>query len=452
VRRQATTAGVTPCDDRLDRVDGLALVRPVDDGRLDAVVVVPVLVGLAAEGSSVTDGAVVADGDGLGDPHPASTTAATSSPAPAGAAARRPCPCHTRSTVAPATRVTVAPATRVAVAPATRVAVAPAATSLVDDGPVPRLRHLAALTAIAALVAGCAGAGQPSAAGPSAPVPGGATVPSTLSATSSGTPTVSVTPAPTRTTAGPRPTATRTTSTRPTSRPAPRPGLPYVTHVRVPAGCLVVSPAIVGIKVYLVQKALHLVGHRERYDAATVAAVKAFQSAHALPVTGKVDATTWAALGTGYDFCVDRYTQQPAVSASASAKQRIEAMIAYASGRVGLPYVWGGAGPMGFDCSGLALQALYAGGVAIPGVSTDLHVQADFRTTQALYASRLLHVPFSQRRRGDLVLYGSPISHLAIYLGGNRILEAVRPAVRTASGVFADGLPAQPSVLRPFPY
>ena len=79
------------------------------------------------------------------------------------------------------------------------------------------------------------------------------------------------------------------------------------------------SPAIVGIKVYLVQKALHLVGHKERYDSATVAAVKSFQPAHGLPVTGSVDVTTWAALGTGYPFCVDRYTQQPTVSAGATA-------------------------------------------------------------------------------------------------------------------------------------
>ncbi len=207
-----------------------------------------------------------------------------------------------------------------------------------------------------------------------------------------------------------------------------------------------------GVKVYLVQEALHLVGHKERYDAATVARVRSFQTAHHLSVTGDVDATTWAALGTGYPFCVDRYTQQPTVPVGASARARIEAMIAYATARVGTPYVWGGAGPIGFDCSGLALQAMYAGGVAIPGITTDKHVQATFTTTKALYASRLLHVPFAQRRRGDLILYGSPISHLAIYLGGGRIVEAVRPAVRIATSVFADGLPAQPYVLRPFPY
>jgi cell wall-associated NlpC family hydrolase len=224
----------------------------------------------------------------------------------------------------------------------------------------------------------------------------------------------------------------------------------YVTHVNLPAGCLTVGPAITGVKVYLVQRALHLVGHKERYDAATVAAVRTFQQARALPVTGLVDTVTWAALGTGYPFCVDRYTQQPVVSAGATAAARVEAMIAYATARVGVPYLWGGAGPLGFDCSGLDIQAMYAGGRVVRGLNTDLHVQADFRSTRFIYASRLLHVPFAQRRRGDLVFFGSPITHMAIYLGGGRIVEAVRPAIRIAS-LYADGLAVQPYVVRPFP-
>jgi cell wall-associated NlpC family hydrolase len=59
-------------------------------------------------------------------------------------------------------------------------------------------------------------------------------------------------------------------------------------------------------------------------------------------------------------------------------------------------------------------------------------------------------VPLAQRRRGDLVFYGYPITHMAIYLGGGRILEDVRPVAREAS-LYADGLPAQPLVVRPFP-
>lgn len=233
------------------------------------------------------------------------------------------------------------------------------------------------------------------------------------------------------------------------SAASPRPG-GYVTRVPQPPLCLPASPQIVGIKVYLVQRALGLVGHRERYDAATQAAVRAFQAQHGLTVDGIVGPRTWAALGIPEPFCIDRYTAQPTVGADASPRQRIEAMIGYARAQLGTPYIWGGAGPMGFDCSGLAIQAMYAGGRRVPGLNTNMHVGATFRSTHFIYASPLTHVPLAARRRGDLIFYGFPITHMAIYLGGGRILEDVRPVARVAS-LYADGLPAQPLVVRPFP-
>ena len=223
---------------------------------------------------------------------------------------------------------------------------------------------------------------------------------------------------------------------------------PFVATVPPPPGCLVVGPTIVGLKVYLVQKALGLVGHREIYDRATVAAVKRFQRSHRLVADGLVGPRTWTALRTGQDFCLDRYTAQPDVTPAAASSAHVGAMIAYAKGRVGLPYIWGGAGPLGYDCSGLALQSLYAGGRVVPGVTTDQHVRGDFNTAAAIYASRALtHVPLSQRRPGDLVFWGSDFHHMAIYLGGDRIVEAVRPTVHTAS-LWSHGDPL-PVVARP---
>jgi cell wall-associated NlpC family hydrolase len=327
--------------------------------------------------------------------------------------------------------------------------------------PMTALRRspLAAATALAvgSLLAGCGG---PAASPTSTPqVSGSATTSATTSATGSATasPTgsASASAGGLATTAVPRtpvrtPTPARTTATgRPLAAPTPVGG-PYVTWVQPAHGCLTVGPSIVGVKVYLVQRALHLVGHGEQYDAATTAAVRAFQTAHLLPVTGLVDEATWSALGTGYPFCVDRYTAEPVVAASATAAARIEAMIAYATSRVGTAYMWGGAGPIGFDCSGLVIQAMYAGGRIVPGLNTDLHVQASFRDTNYMYASQLLHVPLSQRRRGDLVFYGPSMSHMAIYLGNGEIVEAVRPVIRIAS-LYADGLAAWPYVVRPFP-
>ncbi len=218
----------------------------------------------------------------------------------------------------------------------------------------------------------------------------------------------------------------------------------------LPAGCVTVGPEIVGVKVFLVQQSLGLVGHLDRYDAATVAAVTDFQAAHGLPVTGLVDERTWDALGTGQPFCIDRYTAQPTVDPSAGAAAHVAAMLDYAMARVGVRYIWGGAGPLGYDCSGLALQAMYAGGRLVPGLTTDLHIQASFNTAEAIYRSTALpHVPLADRRPGDLVFWGSDFSHVALYRGNDRIVEAVRPSVRTAS-LWVHGSPL-PTVVRPFP-
>jgi len=250
--------------------------------------------------------------------------------------------------------------------------------------------------------------------------------------------------------AAPTPTPSSAPASTPSATGSASVAAAYVTQVPLPVGCVTVGPDIVGMKVYLVQRALDLVGHLDRYDAATASAVPGFQAAHGLPVTGLVDERTWTALRTGQPFCVDRYTAQPTLGLDATTAARSAAMLGYASSRLGVPYIWGGAGPIGYDCSGMALQAMYADGRMVPGVTTDLHIQATFNTAEAIYrSSALLHVPLGQRRAGDLVFWGSDFSHLALYLGNDRIVEAVRPSVRTAS-LWVHGTPL-PTVVRPFP-
>ena len=86
-------------------------------------------------------------------------------------------------------------------------------------------------------------------------------------------------------------------------------------------------------------------------------------------------------------------------------------------GRQGLPYVWGAAGPKSFDCSGLVQWAMAQAGVQMPRVAAD---QA--RTGPA--------VPVSQLQPGDLLFYHTDptdpgyISHVAIYLGNDEMLQA----------------------------
>ncbi len=93
-----------------------------------------------------------------------------------------------------------------------------------------------------------------------------------------------------------------------------------------------------------------------------------------------------------------------------------------AESRIGLPYVWGGAGPRVFDCSGLVQWSLAQAGVVMPRVAVD---QA--RTGPM--------VPVAQLQPGDLLFYHTDptaptyISHVAIYLGNDLMLQAPRPGL-----------------------
>jgi peptidoglycan DL-endopeptidase CwlO len=96
--------------------------------------------------------------------------------------------------------------------------------------------------------------------------------------------------------------------------------------------------------------------------------------------------------------------------------------LAAAESRVGMRYVWGGDGPTQFDCSGLVHWSLAQAGVVMPRVAAD---QA--RTGPLL--------PLSDLRPGDLLFYHTDptapdyISHVAIYIGNDEMLQAPEPGM-----------------------
>jgi cell wall-associated NlpC family hydrolase len=78
---------------------------------------------------------------------------------------------------------------------------------------------------------------------------------------------------------------------------------------------------------------------------------------------------------------------------------------------IGTRYVWGGSTPRGFDCSGLTMWAWAHGGVSLS------------HSSQAQYA-QLPHVARGGLRPGDLVFFYRPISHVGLYIGGGRMIDA----------------------------
>jgi cell wall-associated NlpC family hydrolase len=77
---------------------------------------------------------------------------------------------------------------------------------------------------------------------------------------------------------------------------------------------------------------------------------------------------------------------------------------------LGVPYVWGGSSPRGFDCSGLVMFVFAQIGVSLP------------HSSYAMY-NMGTPVSLSQLQAGDLVFF-SGASHMGIYIGGGQFIHA----------------------------
>jgi cell wall-associated NlpC family hydrolase len=131
----------------------------------------------------------------------------------------------------------------------------------------------------------------------------------------------------------------------------------------------------------------------------TAHAVKDYQKAYLLAPTGVVDAATQTSI-------------------SHSIKKRL--LLDDAINFLHVPYLWGGATPQGFDCSGFIYYMFQKHG--IPAVRT---------TSKELYATGV-SVSQANLQPGDLMFFAiaSPgvIDHVGFYLGNGQFLSATRSA------------------------
>lgn len=100
----------------------------------------------------------------------------------------------------------------------------------------------------------------------------------------------------------------------------------------------------------------------------------------------------------------------------APASAAVASVVAFATSQLGRPYLWGGASPGGWDCSGLVE-------VALDGVG--IHLEHNAAAQYAATASTA--VPLGALRPGDLVFYGaSPatIHHVGIAIDSRRMIDA----------------------------
>ena len=97
----------------------------------------------------------------------------------------------------------------------------------------------------------------------------------------------------------------------------------------------------------------------------------------------------------------------PVAASSSTAQTVVDTALA----QQGKPYVWAGAGPDSYDCSGLTQYAYAAAGVELPHSSS-------MQSTMGSPVSRDALLP------GDLVFFYSPVSHVGIYIGNGQMVHA----------------------------
>jgi cell wall-associated NlpC family hydrolase len=120
----------------------------------------------------------------------------------------------------------------------------------------------------------------------------------------------------------------------------------------------------------------------------------------------------------------DQKSSLEAAKSASGVSGRAGTALKYALKQIGDRYVFGAAGMVTWDCSGLTMRAFQAAGVSLPHSSA---AQSRMGKKVALNALK----------PGDLLFFGRPVSHVGIYLGGGKMVHAPRSGSRvkvTTSG------------------
>ncbi len=118
-------------------------------------------------------------------------------------------------------------------------------------------------------------------------------------------------------------------------------------------------------------------------------------------------------------------------------QSKVDQVISYARSKIGSPYVWGGNGPWGYDCSGITYMAYQQVGISIP------------RTAEAQYNVGR-RVAIGNALPGDLVFWARNgyIYHVALYSGPNTIISAHQPGTPMDEGPIYTWANVLPYVVR----
>lgn len=167
------------------------------------------------------------------------------------------------------------------------------------------------------------------------------------------------------------------------------------------------DPRIKDLERQLVSLGYNIKWVDEEYGFETERAVKSFQKDRKMDETGKIDKETWEAIW-------GRGKAVPAGNTGTINSQKTQALTQEARRYIGVPYVWGGTTPSGFDCSGYVQYVFNKVGYSLPRL-------ADAQFYSGTYVSK------TGLRNGDVVFfetYEPGPSHDGIYIGSGQFIHA----------------------------
>ncbi len=162
-------------------------------------------------------------------------------------------------------------------------------------------------------------------------------------------------------------------------------------------------------------------------------------------VTGKVgyqnpsqyyQLSAYSVVSSSPDAGIFSYVSPSLISPDSTRSACVEAFISRAYDYLGTTYIWdyACAPGVGVDCAGLVLQCLYAVGMDLDYNYTPYdhyYTEGHDQYANAMRNdSKFMTVSLDERQRGDLICYEG---HIAIYLGGDAVINAYPPNVHVGS-------------------
>ena len=118
-------------------------------------------------------------------------------------------------------------------------------------------------------------------------------------------------------------------------------------------------------------------------------------------------------LPCGTKACVQKADGEFREGPMAWTRLPVQEMVALSMRFIGLPYLWGGTSPLGFDCSGFVQLIYKMGGIPI---LRDADIQFE--------GSGLVPVAAGDERAGDLVFFGKNMGHVGMMINAEEFINA----------------------------